>query len=393
MKHLLFSMSLFFCVISSAYGQEGVIFEELEWVDAVEKARAENKLIFLLAYVDWSQPCEMLDRFALRDTQVGALYNEQFINIRLDMEAFPGVELVEHYEIYGFPSMLFIDGNGKIIHRGCGVLNDEEMVQLAQQAMGEDNLSAYQNQFKAGDRSVELLTKYSILLEDACMSKAKLVEDYFNSVKSEAWTNEASWLMINLNVSDPYSEQFQYLINNKASFARKYGKDTVDQKIHSVLLDQFIAIYEEADITLFATQALREMISRVDFEQKEELKSMVDMKFADLKQNWGLFAESVVKVVRQQEVTDPEQLNEFAWKFYLFVNDQEKLLAAVEWMETVLKDYPEATYLDTYASLLYKTGNQKKAVKFAERALQAAGYELQDLVHYEVQLEKFKSGN
>lgn len=392
MAKILFSAIISISSIFCSLAQEGVQFGDEDWVGALEKAKQENKLVFLEACVNWSQPCMMLQKFSLQNKEVGAFYNENFINIRMDMEAFPGVELVEIYEVYAFPSLLFINGNGEIVHRGCGVLNNEEMLELGKEALGEKNLAYYKKKFDSGDRSAAFIAEYSMLLEDACMGKEQFVEDYFNTVKAAEWTNEASWTVINLNVSDPYSDQFQYLMKNQAEFAGKYGKDTVDQKIHDVLLDQFIAIYEGADITLFATQALRKMLAEVDFNQKGELKSLVDMKYADLKQNWDLYAESAVKVVKEQEVTDPDQLNEFGWKFYLFINDQEKLQAAVEWMEQVLKNHPNATYMDTYASLLYKTGEQKKAVKFAEKALQAAEYELQDLMHYEAQLEKFESG-
>lgn len=393
MSKIIISAAIFMLIAFCSKAQEGVSFEELDWIEALEKANEENKLVFLEAYVNWSQPCTMLEKFALQDEGVGAFYNENFINIRMDMEAFPGVELAEIYEIYAFPYLLFVRPDGEVVHRGCGVLDAKEMIALGKEAMGGQNLAYYQEKFDSGDRSAEFLAEYSMLLENACMDKTRLIEEYFRTVKYEDWTNEASWTMINLNVTDPYSDQFQYLMKNQSEFAGKYGKDTVDKKIYNVLLDQFIAIYEGADITLFATQALRDMLSKIDFNQKNELKSLVDMKYADLKQNWDLYAENAVKVVKEQGVTDPDQLNEFGWKFYLFVNDQEKLQMAVEWMEKVLKEYPDATYMDTYASLLYKTGNQKRAVRFAEKALQAAEYELQDLMHYEVQLEKFKSGN
>ena len=158
------------------------------------------------------------------------------------------------------------------------------------------------------------------------------------------------------------------------------------------MLDQFITIYEGEDFTLFAIQALKSILGMQDFQQKDELASMVNLKYADLKEDWGLYSESVLSVIKEQEVTDPEQLNEFAWKFYLFVSDKEKLNQAKDWMKVVLEDYAYATYMDTYASLHYKLGNLKEAVRYSRRALQAAELEEQDLMHYQAQLQKFEAG-
>ena len=61
-------------------------------------------------------------------------------------------------------------------------------------------------------------------------------------------------------------------------------------------------------------------------------------------------------------------------------------------MKEVLRDYPDATYYDTYASLKYKLGAVKEAVKFSELAMQAAEIAGEDLMHYKTQLDLFRSG-
>lgn len=371
---------------------EGVVFQDISWDEALQVAADENKLIFLEGYVHWSQPCAVLEKYVFTDQEVGLFFNERFVNIRLDMDDFPGAQLGEMFGVNSYPTLLFLDPQGNLVHRGCGALETNELISLGHQALSDSTLQAFEARYQQGDRSNDFLVNYSLLLADACMDTDFLVEDFFGDMPKTNWVDAAAWNMINLNVSEAYSEQFQFLLQNREAFAQRYGQDTVDAKIYTVLLDQLIAIYEGADLTLFATQALEKLIQEVDFNQQQKLLSLTQLKTADLKANWQQYGASAVKVVEEQEVSDPDQLNEFGWKFYLFVDDREHLAQAAAWMKGVITANPNATYLDTYASLQYKLGNTKEAIKYGKQALEAAELELEDLMHYREQLAMFQAG-
>ncbi|MEQ8473803.1 MAG: thioredoxin family protein [Marinoscillum sp.] len=386
-------ISLFILQLSfSVFSQGGISFQDMEWNDALTKAKNDGKLLFVEGYVEWSEPCGILEEYTLTDKEVGEFYNKNFVNIRLDMEDLPGIQIGDDYEVVSYPVMLFLNGDGKLVHRGCGAIDSEEFLVLGKDALGDNTLSAMDKKFKSGERSLDFLVEYSFALENACADRSGMVETYFKETSQHDWLNETSWMMINLNVEDPYSDQIQYLIAYHDMFSLKYGKDTVDAKVYNVMLDQLIDIYEGADLTLFATQALRQLMQEVDFEDKDKLLSLANLKVNDLKENWPQYAENALAVVEEQDVVDPDQLNEFAWKFYLFVDNPEQLKAASAWMRNVLTDYPDATYYDTYASLKFKLGEKVEAVKFARLALQAAELEAEDLMHYKAQLKKFESG-
>lgn len=383
------SVSFIFITTFICLAQDGIKFEKLEWKDALQKAKDSKQLVFLEGYANWSQPCAILEKYSFSDKEVASFYNQNFINIRLDMEDIPGVLLAEEYMVSSFPVLLFLDDEGQVIHRGCGAIASDELIALGKIALGNDHLAAMDSVFNAGERSSAFLVKYSEALNNACLDPSELVETYFATLPHKDWTNITSWDMINLNVSDPFSEPFQYLMSYQDMYALKYGKDTVDQKIYDVLLDQIIDIYEGEDLTYLATRAIERLIASIDFNGKDELLSLTRLKTADLKENWPVYAQNAINVVKEQEVTDPDQLNEFAWKFYLFIDDKSQLELAAGWMKQVLEDYPNATYYDSYASLLYKLGRSKEAIRNSEKALQAAVIDFEDLMHYESQLEKF----
>ncbi len=371
---------------------KGIVFEEMQWEDAMKKAADESKLVFIEGYVEWSEPCAVLEEYTLTDKEVGDYYNANFVNLQVDMEDYLGLELTEMFDVMSYPVFLFLDADGNLVHQGCGAIDSNGFISMGMVAKSDSSISQMQQRFEGGERSLDFLVDYSLALEDACMDNSAFVNAYFEGTNQHDWMSKESWTMINLNISDPYSEQFQYLIAYHDMFSLKYGKDTVDAKVYNVMLDQLIAIYEGADLTLFATQALKQLMAEVDFQDKDQLLTLANLKVNDLKEDWPSYAANAVTVVSEQEVTDPDQLNEFGWKFYLFVDKTAHLEAAAAWMKEVLRDYPDATYYDTYASLKYKLGAVKEAVKFSELAMQAAEIAGEDLMHYKTQLDLFRSG-
>ncbi|HBK72475.1 MAG TPA: hypothetical protein DDZ39_12620 [Flavobacteriaceae bacterium] len=65
-------------------------------------------------------------------------------------------------------------------------------------------------------------------------------------------------------------------------------------------------------------------------------------------------------------------LNTLAWDVYENENDTEKLAKAIEWVKRSLELNKNYYNTDTYAALLYKTGNYKKALPVAEEAVKIA---------------------
>ncbi|MFT6867822.1 MAG: thioredoxin-related protein [Cyclobacteriaceae bacterium] len=382
---------LLLLLISSLASAQMIEFEEPDWQVAMDKAKKEGKLLMVYLNTLWCEPCLDMEENTFQDAAVHDFYSENFVNVPFDAEGFPGAEIADRYEVNVFPGFLFINSYGELIHKGCGWMDEEMFLNLANNALDESKtLINHKKRFALGDRDPKFLADYSYLLDEACVDATSFVNAFFKDLPQEKWVEEAAWTMINLNIYNPYSPQFEFLITSHDLFATRYGKDTVDAKVYDVLLRQFIQIYEGEDLTLFANQALQKIMSDLDFKQKGALQSMVELQYAELVGNWDLYGSSAIKVINEQAVSDPDQLNEFAWKFYLYVENEKQLNAAISWMEKTLRTQKTATSLDTYASLLFKMGRTKEAMKWGKEALNKAEDELEELTHYQLQLEKYK---
>lgn len=64
-----------------------------------------------------------------QSSKVGAIFNEKFINLKIDVENDEDGALIEkNYNIAAYPTLLFIDGNGKLVKKLVGKQTEEKLL-------------------------------------------------------------------------------------------------------------------------------------------------------------------------------------------------------------------------------------------------------------------------
>lgn len=121
---------------ATATAEPGIQFSEAAWKAQLEKAKAENKLVFLDAYTSWCGPCKMLQKNVFTQQAVGDFFNKEFINVKIDMEKGEGPELALQYPLEGYPTLLFIDGDGKVVKKVLGYQSPEQLLAIGQDVKG-----------------------------------------------------------------------------------------------------------------------------------------------------------------------------------------------------------------------------------------------------------------
>jgi len=108
--------------------ETGIKFESITFEEALKKAKEEDKLIFIDAYAVWCGPCKMMDRTTFKDEKVGDVFNENFINIKIDMEKGEGPNIAKKYQVRAYPTMMLINGEGKVEKRMLGAMQDSRLL-------------------------------------------------------------------------------------------------------------------------------------------------------------------------------------------------------------------------------------------------------------------------
>jgi thioredoxin-related protein len=130
---------------------QGVNFRTgLTWVEALAKAKVENKYIFVDCFATWCGPCKHMDNEVYPAKAVGDIYNAQFICIRLQMDKtshdnadvqrqyVSAAQIESFYAINAYPTFLFFDERGNPVHKAVGYTGLKQFIRLASDAKNLD---------------------------------------------------------------------------------------------------------------------------------------------------------------------------------------------------------------------------------------------------------------
>ncbi|WP_460974570.1 thioredoxin family protein [Spirosoma knui] len=127
-------LALMFCLLSVAMRAEepsGVRFFTGSWQQVQAEASRQHKPIYVDFYTTWCPPCRRMTREAFPNPQIGAKFNEHFINYQVDAERGEGVQLAKTYAVSSYPTALFITPAGEVVHRAAGYAGINAMLKQA----------------------------------------------------------------------------------------------------------------------------------------------------------------------------------------------------------------------------------------------------------------------
>lgn len=211
-------------------GSQGIQFFEGSWKDALAKAKAEDKLVFVDSYTTWCGPCIRMAKNVFTQEAVGKFFNENFINIKLDMEKDDGISFGHKYPVKAYPTLHFLDGDGKVIKKVQGGQQADGLISLGEAAVKmNDKSGKYAEEYEAGNRDYNLVLNYVKALNNAGKPSLKISNDYLNS--QPAITEDQKWNFIFEAVVDADSKLFEQMTTNKQKVVALVGKDVFEKKV------------------------------------------------------------------------------------------------------------------------------------------------------------------
>ncbi len=111
----------------------GIQFRSISLEEAKKAAKKEKKIIFIDAYAAWCGPCKMLDKNTFSDQSVGTYFNDKFINLKIDCEKHAdGPEVMRTYGVSAYPTLLWVDAEGKLVKKEVGYKSPEQLLRAVQ---------------------------------------------------------------------------------------------------------------------------------------------------------------------------------------------------------------------------------------------------------------------
>lgn len=217
--------------LSATAQNREIVFKEADWKTQLANAKKENKLIFFDAYTSWCGPCKMMAKDVFTKDSVADLFNQTFINVKYDMEKGEGIALKDKFGVNAFPTYLFINGDGEVVHKIVGSAPAGEFMQEAGKALKpESTVFGLARKFNGGDHSEATALAYLEGLEKAYESDkmGRVAKVYFDALPEAALMEVHQWDLIQKYLNTPSSSAFAYLYANKEQLGAKYGTDKVE---------------------------------------------------------------------------------------------------------------------------------------------------------------------
>ena len=373
MKTLLSLVLISLCITSFSQNRS-IQFETKTFEEIKSIAKSQNKLIFLDAYTSWCGPCKFMAKNIFTNDTVADFYNARFINAKIDMEKGEGIELAKKYQVRCYPNLLYINGDGEIVHRVGGMRKTGDFVQLGQTAIdGKETYKEFSKTLKIEQGNSEFLRNYITYLASTCLPVDSLLTTYFILQSNDALYSSENWKMIYKYVKNYTSKEFQFLVENKEKFSQLYTKDSVDSKINDVYYSFGRSlIYSKTPKTVELENYIVSL-EKMSIAATKKTALYLRLENAQKNKDWKLFSQLLTK--SNIQLVDEEKINSIAWTLYENVDDETTLSKMAEQMNEMLKSKKELKFFaeyDTYASLLYKLKRKKEALNAATTAIEHA---------------------
>jgi thiol-disulfide isomerase/thioredoxin len=341
----------------------GIQFLHDDWKTAIRLSKSMNKPIFLDAHTNWCAPCKLMSRTTFVDKNVVQFFNEKFINLKMDMEQGDGIILAKKYGIKAYPTLLFIDNEGIMLHRGVGMKEVEPFLELAKEALDpEKRLAAWDNRYTKGERNPDFLKDYALRLSQVLDPRQQIAaEAYLQTQKS--WLTNDNLKFIYRFADDARSPLFAYLVKNKARFKTLFGED-VEVKIQNATADCLLNEKNLPSLTL--ADSIIELV--YEEAKAERYASNYRLVYYRMKGDRQAYAEAAEMYFKDYD-DDADELAETATTFSEVIDDKKKLKKAEKWAKRATKLAPTTANYIALAKVQQKRERNKSAKKTLEKAI------------------------
>ena len=345
----------------------GVAFNDSTWSELLQMAQEENKIIFMDAYTDWCGPCKKMSKEVFTDAEVAAYYNDHFINVKMNMEKGEGPGIAQKYQVMAYPTLLFFDGGGRVVHRAVGYHNTDTFMELGNAANDPaKRLAGMDDRYAFGDRSADFLYDYTFARAGAGDgSHVEIAEEYLKT--QDDLDSERNLTFLFRFTDDTQSELFDHFVKRKDKFVGLFGETPVARKIQYLI---GTSVRDGEDGT--ALEQTERLYRKIYPERADYLTSEYAMMYYLRAGDINAYTVAVEKHYDTYGTDDWESLNETAWNYFEFVEDKKDLKRAVKWAKKSVALDENYYNTDTLAALYFKMGKNKKALKTARHAITLA---------------------
>ena len=383
---------LFLLISTMLFSQDGIKFGKQSFAQTLEQAKKENKLIFLDAFASWCGPCKLLDKNVFPKKEVGDYFNANFLNLHIDMEKGEGIEIAKKYSIYSYPTLLFIDGDGKVVYKAAGYMSPQELISIAKEAVNPENtLENKIAKFEAGEKDPEFLMGLIKNTYSSDFSLAqKVATRYFQTRTHATYSKEEAGMLLffTKTIDD---DLYKIFTAKKAELSTQIPESYLEEydkqlKLNTVLQKSFDANTQSINEPIFLAEGTKIYGEK----EAKQLLNKINMDLFFTQKKYDDYAKSALNYYQNPKDFATDELNNVAWNFYLYVTDNTLLTQVTQLCLEGIKKEENSQNTDTLANIYYKLGDYKNAKLWAKKSIEIAKAKGDEYASTEELLKKIK---
>ena len=209
---------------------QGVKFDTISLDQALARAQAEGKFVFVDVTASWCEPCQLMFEEVLSKKEVGEFCNKQFVCIQIDIDKLEGKDFKKKYGVKSLPTFFILQKDGSVRHRLQGSRRPEDFLAWANRGVSETSSLFFLNSLLEQKQKMSLLNRvdYYLVLQDTrkLYEADSLRSVLFEQTSFEKLIDKECWPLFS---GDTYgSEYFEYVVKHGDEFREKQGKDRID---------------------------------------------------------------------------------------------------------------------------------------------------------------------
>ena len=368
----MFRFTIILLFVSAMLPAQGIEFFEGTWDEALAKAEADDKLIFVDAYAEWCGPCKMMANNVFPQEEVGDFFNSNFISVQYDMEKPESADFREFHRAPAFPTLLFINADNEPVHRVIGARQADQLIGDARTALERiDNMAALEKAYE--DKEPDAAYKLIRALIRRGEPHLKIANDYLRTPGLNL-SDPAPRRTIFMATTEADSRLFDLLIEQREGIIELEGRQAYDEKVREAVRATFNKALEYRSEDLMES-AVNKM-ALVDKDEAKRLESEGEFAFALQGNDHKAVYKAAKSYLKKGAEGDEDRLRNLfgALENSDFINytviidlAAESLGAAAELAEEGWRDYYNL------GRFLQKRQRYEEGLKAAEQSLAALG--------------------
>ncbi len=366
-------------VSSQEISYDKIVFQDNpEWGKVLRQAGNSGKIIFLDGYTSWCAPCKRMEKEVFTRPAVANYFNQKFINVKYDMEDQEGANLKRLFDVKVFPTYLFINQKGEVVHKIVGAYTEkDDFLEYARLAVTPgESYAELQQRYQRGERNSMLMFSYlrALKLAGEQDKEGDIASSYLALMNKDHFMDQAYWEIIKHFLSDPLSKPFRVLLENRAEIAAVNGDEEVNSLIYKILNNQIklnSAGYTKDGINFDrkAENEFIELLRQYDFPRQRELLARSMATQYHRKGEWSGFMFLMDAILDfnllEEHETPLREIDHFTNVFVNVILDKALLERALRWSEYTCHHetiaLEKARYLKTKGAILEKLGRKNEA--------------------------------